>query len=85
MRDHRKLRAFELADKLALSVYSATKSFPKDEQFGLTRRSFGDRRCRWCPISWKLLCTCFQADYRRFLDMAFLPLHEVGALALPHA
>lgn len=36
MRDHRKLRAFELADQLALSIYQATKSFPKDEMFGMT-------------------------------------------------
>jgi hypothetical protein len=40
MRDHRKLRAFELADQLALAIYRVTKSFPRDEQFGLTRSSF---------------------------------------------
>ena len=36
MREHRKLRAFELADQLVMSVYSATRTFPKDEVFGLT-------------------------------------------------
>lgn len=36
MRDHTKLRAFELADQLALAVYEQTRGFPKDELFGLT-------------------------------------------------
>jgi four helix bundle protein len=36
MRDHTKLRAFELADALAIEVYGATGSFPKGEHFGLT-------------------------------------------------
>jgi len=36
MRDHTKLRAFELADRLALETYRATGSFPSDERFSLT-------------------------------------------------
>ena len=36
MRDHTKLRAFELADQMALQVYRNTASFPKEEMFGLT-------------------------------------------------
>jgi 23S rRNA-intervening sequence protein len=36
MRDHTKLEAFHLADKLALLVYQSTASFPVVERFGLT-------------------------------------------------
>ena len=45
MRDHTKLRAFELADEVAALVYAdevaalvyrVTASFPKEELFGLT-------------------------------------------------
>jgi hypothetical protein len=36
MRDHTKLRAFELADEVAVLVYRATRKFPKDEVYGLS-------------------------------------------------
>ena len=36
MRDHTKLRAFELADEIAVLIYRVTKGFPIDEIYGLT-------------------------------------------------
>lgn len=36
MRDHRKLRAFVLADELVSQIYQLTQKFPKEEIYGLT-------------------------------------------------
>jgi len=36
MRDHTKLRAFELADEVAVLVYQVTTGFPREELYGLT-------------------------------------------------
>ena len=76
MRDHRKLRAFELADALVLSVYAATKLFPREEQFGLTAQL---RRAA-ISIASNIVEGCArnsQADYLRFLDMSFGSTREV--------
>jgi len=76
MRDHRKLRAFELADELALAVYKHTSTFPREEQFGLTSQM---RRAAVSAAS-NIVEGCGRdslADYIRFLDMAHGSAHEV--------
>ena len=76
MRDHTKLRAFQLADALALAVYQATTDFPKHEQFGLTQQL---RRAA-VSVASNIVEGCArhtQADYLRFLDMAYGSVCEV--------
>src|SRR5256712_12011222 len=36
MRDYTKIKAWRLADDLTVAVYERTRSFPKDEMYGLT-------------------------------------------------
>ncbi len=35
-RNYKKIKAWQLADELAIAIYNATMSFPKEEMFGLT-------------------------------------------------
>jgi len=76
MRDPRKLRAFELADRLALAIYQHTRSFPREEQFGLTAQ------IRKAAVSGpsNIVEGCArrsEADYLRFLDIAYASTREV--------
>lgn len=76
MRDHTKLRAFELADQVALAIYKATASFPRAKQFGLTSQI---RRAA-VSIPSNIVEGCGRssvADYLRFLDIAFGSLREL--------
>lgn len=76
MRDHRKLRAFELADEVALLIYQATADFPKEELYGLTAQM--RRAAVSVPSNIVEGCTRdSQADYLRFLYIAFGSLREL--------
>lgn len=70
------MKAFELADALALSIYSATKNFPSTEQYGLTSQM---RRAA-VSVAWNIVEGCArhsEADYLRFLDMTYGSVREL--------
>src|SRR4030042_1884474 len=76
MRDHTKLRAFELADEIAVLIYKVTKGFPKDEIYGLTSQM---RRAA-VSVPSNIVEGCAresQIEYLRFLEIAFGSLREL--------
>ena len=76
MRDHTKLRAFELADDLAVLVYRVTARFPREELYGL----ISQMRRAAISIPSNIVEGCArdsQADYLRFLYIAFGSLREL--------
>ena len=76
MRDHTKLRAFELADELAVLIYKVTRDFPKDETYGL--RSQMRRATVSVPSNIVEGCAReSQVEYHRFLEIAFGSLREL--------
>jgi four helix bundle protein len=76
MRDHTKLKAFDLADRLALAVYKHTMGFPRDEIFGLTSQI--KRAAVSVPSNIVEGCARHsEADYLHFLDIAYASCREV--------
>ena len=76
MRDHTKLRAFELADELVLKIYEATKKFLQEETYGLTSQM---RRAA-VSVPSNVVEGCAresQGEYVRFLEIAFASLREL--------
>ncbi len=76
MRDHKKLRAFETADDVAIMIYKITSLFPKEEMFGLTNQM---RRAAVSTPS-NIVEGCArksQKEYLNFLNIAFGSLREL--------
>src|SRR5882762_4215349 len=76
MPDHTQLRAFELADEVAMLVYRVTAGFPKEELFGLTSQI---RRAA-VSVPSNIVEGCArdsEAEYLRFLNIAFGSLREL--------
>ena len=77
MRDHTKLRAFELADELVLLIYKITRTFPKEELFVLTSQM---RRAAISVPSNIVEGAARESEteYVRFLEVSFASLRELG-------
>jgi len=76
MRDHKKLRAFELADEVVILVYELTRDFPKEEIYGLTAQT---RRAA-VSVTSNIVEGCAresQMEYFRFLEIAYGSLREL--------
>ncbi len=76
MRDHTKLKAFELADRLALAVYKHARRFPREQVFSLTAQL--RRAAASVPANIVEGCARHsEADYLHFLGIAYASSREV--------
>lgn len=76
MRDHTKLKVFDLADEVAVMIYKVTKGFPKEEMYGLTSQL---RRAA-VSVPSNIVEGCAresETEYLRFLEIAFGSLKEL--------
>lgn len=76
MRDHRKLRAFELSDEVAILIYRTTKRFPREEIYGL----ISQMRRAAVSVPSNIVEGCArqsQTEYLRFLEIALGSAREL--------
>lgn len=76
MKDFRTLRVWRKAHELTLVIYTATKTFPKEELFGLTSQM---RRAS-ASVPANIAEGCGRetdAEFQRFLQIAFGSLSEL--------
>ena len=76
MRDHKKLRAFELADLLAILTYKQTAILPKEELFGLVSQM---RRAA-VSVASNIVEGCSRnstVEYVRFLEIDYGSAREL--------
>ena len=76
MRDHNKLKAFQLADEVTLLTYQVTTGFPQEERYGPTSQI---RRAA-ISVPSNIVEGCAReshSDYLRFLYIAFGSLREL--------
>jgi four helix bundle protein len=70
MRDHTKLKVFELAGRLAIRIYRSTANFPPTERYGL--QSQLRRAAVSVPANIVEGCArSTQAEYSRFLEISY--------------
>ena len=69
MKDYRKLEVWQRSHQFTLAVYDATRSFPKEELFGLTSQL--RRACASVPANLAEGCgRDSDAELKRFVDIA---------------
>lgn len=76
MKDFRTLHVWQKAHDLTLCIYDVTKTFPKEEQFGLTSQM----RRSSSSIPTNIAEGCGRgsdAEFKRFLQIAFGSLSEL--------